>query len=99
MEQELSNLKPSHFCTFPWESILCKTEAEVVAVNIMKIRRRLGDKWKLTWSQYKEERQKDGHFSEREKEYFDKVLPLIKDASGAISFSKSWLEAARKAVL
>ena len=91
------NLKPSHFCERPWESRLQKTEAEVVAQNIMKIRRRLGDKWELTWEEYERERQKDGQFSWSEKSYFDEVMPMIQDPIGAISFSLTWADAARKA--
>ncbi len=91
------DLKPSHFCDFPWESLLQKTEAEVIACNIMKIRRRLGDEWQLSWEDYERERKKDGGYSWMEKGYFEQVMPMIPDAIGAISFSKSWAEAAREA--
>jgi hypothetical protein len=91
------NLPPSTFCEFPWESVLQKTEAEIVAVNIMKIRRRRGDVWPLTFAEYKAERLKDSGFSYAEEEYFKQVIPLIPDQIGAIAFSKTWADAARKA--
>lgn len=91
------DLKPSHFCDYPWSSILQKSEAETIACNIMKIRRRLGDKWELTWEEYQTERKKDGHYSELEESYFNEIMPLIPDAIGAISFSGSWAAAARAA--
>lgn len=91
------DLKPSHFCSFPWESLLQKSECETIARNIMVIRKRLGDKWDLSWTEYKKEREKDGGYSWAEKDYFKEVMPLIRDAIGAISFSRSWADAARKA--
>ena len=63
----------------------------------MVIRKRLGDEWDLTWEQYKAEREKDGGYSWIEKNYFEEVMPMISDAIGAISFSTSWADAARKA--
>jgi hypothetical protein len=78
-------------------SILQKCEAEVIASNIMRIRARLGDKWPLTWKQYKAERLKDSGFSDIEKPYFDEVLPLISDSIGAIAFAPAWARDARKA--
>lgn len=93
----MQNIKPSSFSSFPFESLLQKTEAEVIALNIMKIRKRLGDNWKLTWEEYERERLKDSGFNWMEKAYFEEVMPLIPDAIGAISFSKSWAEDARKA--
>ena len=91
-------LKPSHFWAFPFESIMQNSEAELVALNIMKIRTRLGDKWGLSWNEYKKERQKDGGFSYMEKEHFDKVMPKIRDAFGAIGFSEVWTKSACKAL-
>lgn len=92
----LTDIPPSTFCDFPFESVLQKTEAEVIAVNIMKIRRRLGDKWELSWDEYKAERLKDKGFSWEEEGYFNKVMPLIPDAIGAIAFSGVWAKEARK---
>lgn len=93
----MNNLKPSHFTAQPWNSIAGNSESEVIARNIMMIRKRRGDVWPLAWAEYKAERQKDGNFSEREKQYFDKVIKLIPDAIGAINFCKEWADAARKA--
>jgi len=94
----LHSLKPSVFTQHPWESLLQKTEAEIVARNIMVIRKRLGDKWPLTWAEYELERSKDGGPDWAERGYFDEVMPLIQDAIGAISFSTTWAKAARRAV-
>ena len=51
------------------------------------------------WEQYREERQKDGNFSELEKGYFDEVIALIPDAIGAVRFSPTWTKAAREVQL
>lgn len=93
----ISDIKPSHFCDLPFSSVLQKNESETIAVNIMKIRRRLGGKWNLTWEEYKTERLKDSGFSEIEKPYFDEVYPMIADAFAAIAFSPSWARAIRQA--
>ena len=77
-------------------SVTQNCESEVVACNIMAIRARLNDEWHLTWKQYKAERQKDGEFSMIEKEYFERVYPLISDPIGAISFAPAWARDARK---
>jgi hypothetical protein len=89
-------LKPSHFCEYPWSSVLNQCEPEVIAVNIMKIQRRLGDNWGLNWEQYKAERLKDGGFSMKEKEFFDRVQPYVNTADGAKQFSPTWRKAAEK---
>lgn len=89
------NFSPSHFCDYPWDSVLKQTEAEIVAMNIMKIRRRLGNRWELSWQDYERERRKDGNFNPIEQHYFEQVIPLIPDAIGAIAFSTSWANSAR----
>lgn len=94
----INDLKPSVFAERPRESVLQKTELEIVAQNIMKIRKRLGDKWPLTKEEYESERKKDGGFGYLEASYFDDVIKLIPDAVGAISFSATWAESARKAL-
>lgn len=63
----------------------------------MVIRKRLGDKWELTWEEYERERKADGGRPNGEKGYFDNVIHLIPDAIGAISFSRVWADAARNA--
>jgi len=83
--------KPSDFTNFPWDSVLQKTESEVVAQNIMKILERTGNEFKeLQWDQYKEERLKDKNFSEAEKIYFQKVTKYCESSSLARTFSNSW---------
>ncbi len=93
----INDLKPSHFTGKPFGSILQNSESETIALNSMVIRKRLGDKWDLSWKEYKAERKKDNGFTEGEKTYFEKVIPLISDVIGAISFSQSWARAAREA--
>jgi len=84
-------MKPSNFATFPWMSILKNSESEVVALNIMRILKRTGDEFRpLSWTEYKEERMKDGNFSVVEKPYFDKVISYCKSADTAALFSKVW---------
>ena len=88
------DLLPSHFKSFPFGSVLqnSESESETVAANTMVIRARLGDRWEMTW-----ERKKDGSFSDMEEGYFKKVMPLIADPIGAISFAPGWARAAREA--
>jgi hypothetical protein len=86
------------FCFTPWNSVLRSGEAERIAANIMTIRARLGNKWELTWDEYKTERLKDGTFSYCEQPYFEDVIKVIPDAIGAISFSQDWANAAREAL-
>ena len=84
------NLKPSDFCTYPWNSRFQKSENEVIALNIMKILQRTGNEFRdLSWEEYKEERTKDGNFSSREKKYFEESVKYC-TAEKAQSFSSSW---------
>jgi len=84
-------MKPSNYTSQPWNSVLQKSEAETVAGNIMKILAKTGDTWReLTWEEYKEERIKDGGFSESEKHYFEKVIPYCKSEDTANLFAKDW---------
>lgn len=94
----LNKLKPSDFTDRPMGSILQNNESEIVAANIMVIRSKLGNKWPLTWAQYKARRISHGNdFSEAEEGHFKEVYPLIKDVLGAIAFSSVWASAARRA--
>lgn len=97
---KLNELKPSIFKSFPWESILQKSEDEQIAQNIMIIRARLGDKWDITWDEYKKEREKDGGWgcAYSEERYFKELMKQIPDVLGAIAFSPTWAKAARKAL-
>jgi hypothetical protein len=94
----VNTLKPSNFVSRPWNSIAKKSESETIARNIMVIRKRLGDKWELTWEEYERERKADKGRPEGEKYLFDEVYPLISDVIGAVSFSPDWAAAAREAI-
>lgn len=83
--------KPADFNKFPWGSVLRNSECEALAHNVMIILERTGNKFrKLTWDEYKAERQKDKNFSEGEKYYFDKVIGYCKSANTAVLFSTEW---------
>ena len=57
----------------------------------MQILKRTGNAWReLSWEEYKEERLKDGSFTERERGYFDKVLPYTASEEQARKFSPTW---------
>jgi hypothetical protein len=84
-------MNPSDFTMKPFDSVLQKSEAETIACNIMVILKRTGNKFRpLLWEEYKEERLKDGNFTEGEKVYFDKVINFCKSSDTARCFSKSW---------
>ena len=84
-------MKPSDFTVEPWSCIFMNKESEVIARNIMQILKRTGNAWReLSWEEYKEERLKDGNFTEREKSYFDKVLPYTVSEQQARKFSPTW---------
>lgn len=84
-------LKPSHFTSKPFGSFVKRSEVETVAANIMKILKRTGDIFRdLSWDEYKEERLKDGGFSETEGIYFSVAIPNCISAEKAKSFSPVW---------
>ena len=67
------------------------SESETIAMNIIQILSRTGDTWRvLTWDEYKEERLKDGGFSEIESGYFDAVVEYTVSESAARTFCKGW---------
>ncbi len=84
--------KPSDFAeVFPFSSVLCKSEAETIARNIMTILKRTGDKFReLSWGEYKQERLKDGEFTESEQGYFDQVVSYCDSADKAALFPEDW---------
>ncbi len=86
---------PELFTGKPWGSITQNSESETIAANIMVILKRTGNKFRdLSWEEYKEERLKDGSFTEVERSYFDKVSYLAKgDIMQILEFSDSWKEA------
>lgn len=89
---------PELFLGKPWASVLGKSESETVARNIMVILQRTGNKFReLTWNEYKEERLKDGNFTEEENVYFKDVSYLSKgNKEDVLGFSESWKEAYEK---
>lgn len=89
----MTTLKPKDFNTFPWGSVKGTSEHETVAQNIMAILQRTGNKFRhLSWEEYKEERIKDGNFSEREKGYFLDVYDFCVSPQTAVLFSPTWKE-------
>jgi len=87
-------LKPSDFanvnpmnCRFNSD----RSEHETIAKNIMIILWRTGNEFRdLSWKEYKEERLKDGNFTEGEKYYFDNVIRWCFSANNAKQFSPKW---------
>lgn len=87
----MRRIRPSQFIENPMDSVLKKSESETVARNIMTILDRTGDIFRdLTFDEYKQERVKDGRFSENEKFYFDKIISYLKSADTARLFSDFW---------
>ncbi len=83
--------KPSNFTNYPFNSVFKNCESEVVAKNIMVILKNTGNKWrKLNWKEYKEYREKEGDFSNLEKNYFEKVVPYCTSPKNASLFSHNW---------
>ena len=84
-------MKPSDFTKYPWSSILQKSECETIAQNIMIILKRTGNKFrKLTFAEYKNERLKDGNFTDSELHFFQQVISYCTSANKAKTFSKVW---------
>lgn len=82
---------PSDFTNYPWNSVLQKSEAETIACNVMKILKRTGNIWReLSNEEYKEERLKDGRWSDSEFQYLEQVKPYTVSATTASKFSKEW---------
>lgn len=83
--------KPSDFTTQPWSSVLGKSECETIAANIMVILKRTGNNWrKLSYEEYKEERLKDGNFSNKESTFFEMVVGYTESETTARLFSPTW---------
>jgi hypothetical protein len=100
IEAGMREITPSLFKCKPWASITQNSESETIAANIMVILSRTGDKFRdLSWEEYKEERIKDGSFTEGEKKYFDDLIYLAKgDLDKITGFSDSWKEAYDKSL-
>lgn len=85
-------MNPSDFCKHPYGSVLKNNKSETVARNIMVILARTGNKFRaMTWQEYKEERIKDGNFTENEFPYFSKVFGFCNSAESALAFCENWL--------
>lgn len=90
--------KPCDFRTHPYDSVLKKTEAEVIARNIMVILARTGDTFRpLDWEEYERERRADaktdkggGFRAYKEKPFFDKVVGYCESEETARKFSPAW---------
>ena len=88
-------MKPGNFSFRCWNSIFERMEPEVIAANIMTILKRTGNEWRqLSWEEYKEERLKDGNFTEGERKYFDMVLSYTVSADKAKMVGADWRNAA-----
>lgn len=75
----------------PMYSVFKKHECEVVAHNIIAIQARTGDEFRaIEWDEYRAERLKDGHFSERERSFFEMVQPYCVSEQTARLFSSKW---------
>jgi len=84
-------MTPKDFNKHPYGSVLQNSESETVARNIMVILFRTGNAFRLLeWNEYKEERQKDGNFTESEKKYFDRVAGFCVSAESAKAFCEGW---------
>jgi hypothetical protein len=87
----MKTLKPSDFTIHPYSSILKKSEAETIAVNIMVILKRTGNAFRpLSYDEYKAERLKDGNYTDAEEYYFKQVIPYCKNADTAQLFCPKW---------
>lgn len=84
-------MKPSDFTRHPWNSVVNEYESEIVAVNIMKILKRTGNRWRwLTWEEYEREREKDGDLQIQEKEVFENIRNSCYSAKSAQEFCGTW---------
>ena len=88
--KSINELNPSQFRGHPYSSKVGKTEAEVIARNIIVIQKRTGDTFReLTWEEYQKERLGDAeHDSNRfvewaEKPWFERVMPYLTTSEGA----------------
>ena len=90
---ELGRGKPKDYTVGPWSSITQNSECETIATNIMVILGRNGNNWRiLPWKEYKEERLKDGNFTNGEKELFERVESYCCSPEKAKDFAPSWKE-------
>jgi hypothetical protein len=89
----MESIVPKDICKIhPFDSILQKTELEIIARNIIIIiQSRIANKFQLIDCDiYSYHRMKDGNFSKTEKKYFDIVSPLLTNEKDVRKFSKEW---------
>jgi len=80
-------------------SVTRKAECEIVIENIITILKRTGDEWrKLEWDEYKTERLKDGHFSDIEQGYFNRVVEYTYSFESASLFCPNYKAVIAKAL-
>jgi hypothetical protein len=89
-----TNLTPKDFANiFPLRSIIGKAEAETVAQHIMIILARTGNEWRkkgMEWNEYERECKKDGHSTDYEQPYFERVVIHTHSSIMAGMFSTAW---------
>ena len=84
-------MKPNNFKDQPSDSVLQKTEAEIIARNIMVILERTGNTFReLSWAEYAKERKADGNFTSSEWKHFDKAVRYCTSEETAKLFSEHW---------
>jgi len=93
MVEMKEGLKPKNFRRHPYGSTSRHSETETIARNVMVILSRTGNEFRnLSWEEYKEERLKDGNFTESEGPLFDKVRVVGTSAEAAYLFCPTWLD-------
>lgn len=91
-------MNPSDFKIHPWNSVLQKSEAESIALNIIIILSRTQNVWReLSWDEYAAERIKDaktdkgGGLNEwKEKPFFEQAVSYTVSEEMARTFSPDW---------
>lgn len=85
---------PADFLRRCYGSIARNTESEIIFRNIMVILSKAGNTWrKLDFSEYEECRKEDGHFSDTEKDYFERVIAYTQSPEKAREFvGKNYFE-------
>lgn len=84
-------MTPQDFCVYPWDSVFQQSESETIALNIMKILAQTGNEFReLSYEEYEARRQRDGNYSARERDYFEKVASYCVSEQAARIFSLTW---------
>lgn len=89
----MQELRPSQFLDInPMGSIFRKSEHETILRNALIISNRVGDTFGLTKEVYEAHRKEDGHYSARESEIADEVLPYVATAVKLSRVSKAYAD-------